>query len=227
MSKERICNLLTPMNLQFFADGEGDGVVDNANSDGAENTENESTNTQMTKTYEDALAEIAAAQAEVKKAKADRDAALKKSGELTKQLRAKMTETELAAEKAAQEQEERDQHLAELEAFQKKTLAKERYIAQYSVDDAIDLSLVASLAEKAAEAETKGDMEALSEINMQWLKAVRKQDRTKFLGERARVNVGDGEESSMTKDEIMHIEDRDKRRAEIAKHLNLFTQETP
>lgn len=223
MSKERICNLLTPMNLQFFADGDGDGVVDNANSDGVENTENESTDTQTTKTYEDALAEIAAAQAEVKKAKADRDAALKKSGELTKQLRAKMTETELAAEKAAQEQEERDQHLAELEAFQKKTLAKERYTAQYSVDNAIDLSLVASLAEKAAEAETKGDMEALSEINMQWLKAVRKQDRQKMLGERARVNVGDGEESSMTKEEILAIEDRDKRQVEIAKHLNLFT----
>lgn len=212
------------MNLQFFAeDGDSQSVDDNAKpgeetTDGVEGNETE---LPKGKTYEDALAEIAAAQAEVKKAKADRDAALRKAGDVTKQLRAKMTEAEIEAEKAAQEKEEHDAYVKDLESFKRKTEAKERYTSQYATD-LTDLKLVAELAEKAAEAETKGDMETLAEVNRQYVTAIRKQDKAQFMGSRGRLNFGDGEDSKMTKEEIFAIKDAKKRQEAIAKNLSLF-----
>ena len=225
MKKKTLCNYQPqfPMNLQFFADeapGDENITPPDTSSDMNEDSETKE-KTEPQKTYEDALAEIAAAQAEAKKAKADRDAALKKSGELTKQLRAKMTEAEIEAEKVAQEKEEHDAYVKDLESFKRKTEAKDRYTSIFG-KDLTDPKLVAELAEKAAEAETKGDMEALADVNSQFLTVIRKQDRAKFMGDRGRVNMGDGEEPSMTREEIFAIADNKERQEAIRKNFKLF-----
>lgn len=211
MKEERHESML-PMNLQFFAENAGEGAADSTNPTNDGDTNN--TETSSTKTYEDALAEIAAAQAEVKKLKADRDAALKKAGDATKQLRAKMTESELEAEKKAAADEERQAHLKELEEYKAQNEALKRYRLQGMSDD---------LAEKAAKAEIEGDMDALADVQRQHTQALIKEKEAEWKASRPRVNIGDGDDSStMTKEEILAIPDRNKRQEEIAKHLDLF-----
>lgn len=205
--------LMMPLNLQFFAEDDSAGA--DSSTPPVENTEDANTDDKQSgKSYEDALAEIAAAQAEAKKAKADRDAALKKAGDITKQLRAKMTEAELAAEKKAADDEEKQAHLKELEAYKAQNEALKRYRLQGMSDD---------LAEKAAQAEIEGDMDALMEVQRQHTQALIKEKEAEWKASRPRVNIGDGDESStMTKEEILAIPDRNKRQEEIAKHLDLF-----
>lgn len=217
MRKEAFCNHVTmPMNLQFFAEDAPEGAETNTTPDNKETGDeegNDNSGEKSGKTYEDALAEIAAAQAEVKKAKAERDSALKKSGELTKQLRAKMTEDEVKAEQDAEKEEERKAYVKELESYKAKNEAFKRYTM---------LGMDSTLAEKAADAEIAGDMDALADAFKQQKQIELKAERAKWMGERGRVNMGDGEESSMTKEQILAIEDRDERVRMMAKHLSLF-----
>ena len=206
-----------PMNLQFFAD-EATGAEDSTTPDNTPDTsagtgEEGSEKSEPTKTYEDALAEIAQAQAEVKKLKAERDAALKKSGDATKALRAKMTEAELEAEKKQAEDEEKAAHLKELEDYKAQNEALKRYRIQ-GMDEA--------LAAKAAKAEIEGDMDELANIQAQHTKALIKAKEAEWKASRPRVNMGDGEENSMTKEEILAIKDTMERQKMIAAHLDLF-----
>ena len=218
MNQKKISNY-QPMNLQFFAD-------DNAGTDDSVKPENvaESTTVETgndggkednhAKTYEDAMAEIAQAQAELKKAKADRDAALKKSGELTKQLRAKMSEAELQAEQQAQEDEERKAYVKELETYKRTNEAIKRYQLQGMTNE---------LAEKAAKAEIDGDMDALADIQAQHTKELIKAKEAEWKASRPRVQMGDGDDSTpMTKEEIFAIKDPKERQIAIAKNLKLF-----
>lgn len=212
----RYLKTMLPMNIQFFAepDGSDAGNGAEASPDGAEETVIDEGEQAPTKTYEDALAEIAAAQAEAKKLKAERDAALKKSGDIAKQLRAKMSEAELQAEQKAQEDEERQAHLKELEAYKAENEALKRYRLQGMDED---------LAGKAAKAEIEGDMDALADVQRQYTQALLKEKEAEWKKSRPRVNMGDGEDStSMTKDEIMAIKDPKERQIAIAKNLKQF-----
>lgn len=212
----RYLKTMLPMNIQFFAepDGSDAGNGAEASPDGAEETVIDEGEQAPTKTYEDALAEIAAAQAEAKKLKAERDAALKKSGDIAKQLRAKMSEAELQAEQKAQEDEERQAHLKELEAYKAENEALKRYRLQ-GMDE--------ELAGKAAKAEIEGDMDALADVQRQYTQALLKEKEAEWKKSRPRVNMGDGEDStSMTKDEIMAIKDPKERQIAIAKNLKQF-----
>lgn len=222
MRKEELCNRqpLFPMELQFFAD-EGtqsteDSTTPDASGEDAGNEGDKGDEKIPQKSYEDAMAEIAAAQAEVKKLKAERDAALKKSGEAQKALRAKMTEAELEAEKQAQESEERQAYLKDLENYKAENEALKRYRLQGMPDE---------LAQKAAKAEIEGDMDALADIQRQHTQALIKEKEAEWKASRPRVNMGSGEDSSMTKEEILAIKDTQERQKAIAAHLNLFTQE--
>lgn len=206
---------LFPMNLQFFADeapGDENTTPPDESSEKNEESETKEKN-EPQKTYEDALAEIAQAQAEVKKLKAERDAALKKSGDVTKQLRAKMTEAELEAEKKAAEDEEKQAYLKELESYKAQNEALKRYRLQGMNEE---------LATKAAKAEIDGDMDALADIQAQHTKALIKEKEAEWKASRPRVNMGDGEESSMTKEEIFAIKDPKERQIAIAKNLKSF-----
>lgn len=219
MKKKNLCNYqpLFPMNLQFFAD-EGNPESDpssnpEGNPEGNPDDKGGDENTPPTKTYEDAMAEIAAANAEAKKAKAERDAALKKSGELTKQLRAKMTEDELKTQQDEEEKAEREAHMKELEAYKANNEAFKRYTMQ---------GMDAALAEKAAKAEIEGDMDALAAVFAEQKKKELKEAKEQWLGSRPEANKGDGEGSSMTKEEILAIKDPKERQEAIARNLNLF-----
>ena len=207
-------NELLPINLQFFAEdaaeGADEGSVSTDGDDKSEPDEGE-----PSKSYEDALSEIAAAKAEAKKLKAERDAALKKTGEISKQLRAKMSEDELKAEQDAQAKEEKEAHIKELEQYKAENEALKRYRLQGMSDE---------LATKAAKAEIEGDMDALADVQKQHTQSLIKAKEAEWKASRPRVNVGDDEVSSMTKEEILAIPDRDERTKMIAKNLSLFEQ---
>ena len=214
----RETELRMPINLQFFAEDDSTGADDSTKPEDndAGNEEGKDAGKEdekPTKSYEDALAEIAAAQAEVKKAKAERDAALKKSGDLTKQLRAKMTEAELEAEKKQAEDEERAAYVKDLEHYKAENEARKRYRLQGMSDD---------LAEKAAKAEIEGDMDALADVQQQHTKALLKEKEAEWKASRPRVNMGDGEEGSMTREEIFAIKDPKARQEAIARNLKQF-----
>lgn len=214
MKKEVLSTLETrfPMSLQFFADGDGAGADDSTTPDNTEGT----LDTKDTTKEEDKVdysAKFIESEARAKKLKADLDSALKKLGDLNKQYRAKMTEDELKAEADAAAKEEHDAYVKELETFKRTTEAKNRYILQ---------GMNTEMAEKAAKAEIDGDMDELAAIQQAYTKELIKAKEAEWKSSRPRVNVGDGEETSMTKEEILAIPDREKRQLEIAKHLNLF-----
>lgn len=208
-------NELLPINLQFFAEDVAEGAGESSGSTDNGETKPEPDEGEPSKSYEDALSEIAAAKAEAKKLKAERDAALKKSGEISKQLRAKMSEDELKAEQDAQAKEEYEAHVKELEQYKAENEALKRYRLQGMTDD---------LATKAAKAEIEGDMDALADVQKQHTQSLIKAKEAEWKASRPRVNVGDDEDSSMTKEEILAIPDRDERTKMIAKHLSLFDQ---
>lgn len=208
-------NELLPINLQFFAEDVAEGAGESSGSTDNGETKPEPDEGEPSKSYEDALSEIAAAKAEAKKLKAERDAALKKSGEISKQLRAKMSEDELKAEQDAQAKEEYEAHVKELEQYKAENEALKRYRLQGMTDD---------LATKAAKAEIEGDMDALADVQKQHTQSLIKAKEAEWKASRPRVNVGDDEDSSMTKEEILAIQDRDERTKMIAKHLSLFEQ---
>ena len=207
-------NELLPINLQFFAEDAAEGADESSvSTDGDDKSEPDEG--EPSKSYEDALSEIAAAKAEAKKLKAERDAALKKTGEISKQLRAKMSEDELKAEQDAQAKEEKEAHIKELEQYKAENEALKRYRLQGMSDE---------LATKAAKAEIEGDMDALADVQKQHTQSLIKAKEAEWKASRPRVNVGDDEDSSMTKEEILAIQDRDERTKAIAKNLALFTQ---
>ena len=208
-------NELLPINLQFFAEDVAEGAGESSGSTDNGETKPEPDEGEPSKSYEDALSEIAAAKAEAKKLKAERDAALKKSGEISKQLRAKMSEDELKAEQDAQAKEEYEAHVKELEQYKAENEALKRYRLQGMTDE---------LATKAAKAEIEGDMDALADVQKQHTQSLIKAKEAEWKASRPRVNVGDDEDSSMTKEEILAIQDRDERTKMIAKHLSLFEQ---
>ena len=124
-----------------------------------------------------------------------------------------MTEAELQAEQQAEKDEEHKAYVADLENYKRTNEAIKRYQLQGMSPD---------LAEKAAKAEIDGDMDALADIQSQHTKALIKAKEAEWKASRPRVNVGDGEESSMTKEEILAIQDRDERQRQMAMHLDLF-----
>lgn len=197
-------------NLQFFAEDTGSGADDSTSPD-AENTGNNEPENESTKTYEDALAEIAAANAEVKKLKAERDAALKKSGDATKALRAKQSEEERRAEEEQAKKEERDEYVKGLEEYKARNEAKNRYLLQ---------GMTAELAEQAADAEVTHDMDALADIQRKHTESLIKAKEAEWKKNTPRVNYGS--DSNVTKEEILAIEDDKERINMMAQHLDLF-----
>ena len=102
-----------PMNIQFFAEpsggdggGAGDGGDGGDNGDGHENTP----------TVDELLAQLAQERAANAQNKAALDKALKEKGELTKNLRAKMSAEEQEAEAKKAADEAKDARIQELES---------------------------------------------------------------------------------------------------------------
>lgn len=166
-------------------------------------------------TMESLMEEIARLKTSEQKTKLALDKALKEKGDLTKQYREVLTETQQAKIDKETADEEHRQYVLELEEFKKKTLAKERYLMQ---DMPVDM------AEKAAEAEVSGDMDALANIQKQFRETSLKNARAEWQKSTPQPQFGTGEYSSMTKEEILAIKDRTERRKAMSQNWHLFEQ---
>lgn len=165
-------------------------------------------------TVEALMAKIAKLETKNAKDKAALDEALKKNGELTKQYRATLTEAQQAKMDKEMEDEEQKAYVLELEQYKQKNEAMKRYMTVQGMS--------AELAEKAAEAEVSGDMEKLSEIQSQHSEMKLKEERAKWQKSIPQPQFGTGEYSSMTKEDIVNMKDRNERRKAIAQNMSLF-----
>ena len=137
-------------------------------------------------TTESKDAENARLRAELAKNKIALDKALHNNGELTKQLRAKMTAQEQEDEAKRIEQENVRNHIAELETFKRKTEAKERYL---------NLGMSQDFAKEAADAEVAGDMDALTDVYKRYNDASLKAHKDEWLKNRPEPVASRGEEA--------------------------------
>lgn len=163
-----------------------------------------------TPTVDELMAQLAVANAERDKNKLALDKALKEKGEVTKALRAKQTaeEQEAEAQKEAQRlaDEERESmrkelnHIKAVNAY--KAIADEKSV------------------EKLIDAVSDADHNAIAQIIADECKKAVAEAEAKWLKDRPRVNHG--QYSSMTKDQIMAIQDRDERMKAIAMNRDLF-----
>ena len=134
-------------------------------------------------------AEKAKERVEKEKTKAELDKALKKVGELTKTVRQNMSAQEQEDEAEKERQAQHAAEFARLQEFERKTLAKERYLMQ---------GMEVEMAGKAAEAEVAGDMDKLAEIQKQHTETLVKAKEVEWKKSRPPMNAGVESETSVT-----------------------------
>lgn len=135
-------------------------------------------------TMESLIAELSKVKAESAKNKAALDKALHNNGELTKQLREKMSASEKEEEAKREAEEAQANRIKELEDYKRRSEARERYLA---------LGMSPELAKDAAEAEVAGDMDALTAVYKKNTDSVLKAQRDEWLKSQPQVNAGHGE----------------------------------
>lgn len=203
--------LAFPYRLQFFAEGDDNGG-DNGDNGGGEDEQ---------PTIEELQSRIAIAEAAAEAEKTARqkdkvalDKALKEVARLTKEARANKTEAEIEAENKRLEAERIQEELVELRDYRKRNEAKDRYLAQ---------GMTPENASKAADAEVTGNMDALAEVQRQHTDALIKAKEVEWKKSRPDANVGAGGAwASMTREEIMAIEDDAERQKAIAANHEKF-----
>lgn len=147
-------------------------------------------------TIEGLLAKVAELEAANAKQKNVLDKTLKEKGDITKQYRAVMTEAQQAKIDKENADEEHQKYVKGLEAFKAKAEAKARYALQ---------GMNAEMAEKAAEAEVSGDMDALATIQKQHTDFLLKEEKSKWMATRPQVNAGTGDENVPSKEKFMKM----------------------
>lgn len=176
--------------------------------------------THDTPSIEDLLAKLA----EKDKLLAEKDAAYKKlkvandktsksEAELKRQIAARLSAEEQAEIAQKEENDAKNAEFERLQAFERKTLAKDRYILQ---------GMTPEMASEAAEAEVSGDMDKLAEIQKKHTETVLKSAEAEWKESIPQLQVGTGEYASMTKEEILAIKDDNERQKAIAQNLHLF-----
>lgn len=148
----------------------------------AENTGTDNVNQQEPITVDSLMAEVAQLKAENAKNKTALDRALHSNGELTKQLRAKMTASEQEAEAKREAEEAQANRIKELENYKRKSEARERYMTT--------IGMPADLAKEAAEAEVAGDMDALASVYKRHQESVLKASEADWLAKRPMPETG-------------------------------------
>lgn len=144
----------------------------NAEAKGTENVQQEAEPI----TIDSMMAEMAQLKAENAKNKAALDKALHNNGELTKQLRAKMSASEQEAEAKREAEEAQANRIKELENYKRRSEARERYMAT--------IGMPPELAKEAAEAEVGGDMDALASVYKRFQEASLKEHEAEWLKKR-------------------------------------------
>lgn len=164
-------------------------------------------------TVESLMAELAELKATNERNKKALDKTLKEKGDLTKQYRDLLSDSQKAKLDKEAADEEHKQYVTSLEEFKHKTEAKDRYIMQ---------GMTPEMASEAAEAEVTGDMDKLAEIQKQHTELLLKEKERELIETRQQPEFGTGEYSSMTKEQIFAIKDREERKKAIAANMNLF-----
>lgn len=180
------------------------------------NTETTVTETQTqptaetTPSVEELMAQLAIEKAEREKSKLALDKALKEKGDITKQLRAKQT----AEEQEAEAQKEAQRIADEERESMRKELNHIKAVNAYKAIS--DEKAVESLIEAVSDA----DHNAIAQIIANECKKAVAEAEAKWLKDRPRVQHG--QYSSMTKEQIMAITDRDEKLRAIAMNPELF-----
>lgn len=156
------------------------------------------------------MAQIAQLTSDRDKYKSANDKLSKSEAEMKRQLRAKLSAEEQQAEEMAEAQRLRDE---EFEAM-KAELNHNKAVNAYKVIS--DEKMVESLIEAVSDA----DHNAIATIMEKYANAKVKEAQAEWLKSRPQVNTGNY--SSMSKEQIMAIVDRDERMKAIAQNQHLF-----
>lgn len=164
---------------------------------------------EQTPTVEELMAQLAAEKATGLKNKQALDKALKEKGEITKALRAKQTAEEQEAEAKAEaerlQNEKYENAMKELNHM--KAVSAYKNVSEKSIETLI-------------EAVAEGDHSAIATIIDNEVKAAVTAAKAEWMKTRPAVNAG--KYSSMTREQIMAISDRDERLKAIALNPTLF-----
>ena len=160
-------------------------------------------------TVEELMAQLAAERAEKEKYKTANDKLSKEAATTKRQLRAKQTAEEQEAEAQAEAQrlaeEEREQLRKENNRF--KAMAAYKSFDEKTVDKWLEAVSEADHVTLASMIEAE-KQKAVKEAQAEWMKS--------------RPPVNTGQYSSMTREQIMAIEDRAERRKAMAQNMDLF-----
>lgn len=148
---------------------------------------NQATEEQEPITVDSLMAQMAQLKAENAKNKTALDKALHTNGELTKQLRAKMTASEQEAEAKREAEEAQANRIRDLEEYKARSEARERYLT---------LGMPADMAKEAADAEVKRDMDALASVYKRHQEASLKAHEAEWLKNRPVPTTGREEEKA-------------------------------
>lgn len=166
--------------------------------------------TDNTPTVEELMAQLESERAEKERHKSALDKALKEKGDITKQLRARQSEDERLSAEQAEAQRIRDE---EFEAT-KAELNRMKAIGAYKSISS------EKVVENLIEAVSNADHNAIAKIFESEIEARVKSAQAEWLKSRPQANVGSY--STVTKEQIMAITDREERQRAIAQNQNLF-----
>lgn len=163
-----------------------------------------------TPTVEELMAQLATERAEKEKYKSASDKASSEAAKYKKELRSKQTAEEQEAEAKAEADKLKDEELESL----RKELNHNKAVSAYKA--ITDEKVVETLIEAVSES----DHNAIAAIIENQKKAAIKETQAEWLKSRPQANAG--AYSSMTKEQIMAIPDRNERIKAIAQNQNLF-----
>lgn len=191
-----------PMNLQFFAEGEGVGQGQNTNPAGATGgNEPGGDDGAKAPSIDELMAELAKERAEKAQNKAALDKALKEKGDITKQLRARQSAEEQEAEAKKQQEEQQKAYVKSLEDKLAVIEATDRYRK---------LGMEEKFAKETAELEVKGDMEKVTSNIAKQMEANKKAAYDEFIKTRPDIQAGngDGEKKSLAAEKAVAVAKR-------------------
>lgn len=160
-----------PLNLQFFAEGGGDGGNDG---DGKPS-------------YDDLAKQLATVQAQLAKMTSAKDNATTQAAEFKKQLRELMDDKQREEADRKDADEANQKELNDLRAEVNRMKAVNKY-RKMGMDEA--------LAAETAEAEISGDSDKVTECFEKHIKAVKANEYQRFLDERKDPNAGRGKDET-------------------------------
>ena len=192
------CKAMLPMNLQFFAEGDG-GAGGEAGADGgnagtepAPGTEQEG---EKKPSYDELLALLNAEKADKERIKNLKDVASREAADFKKKYREKMTAEEQAALEKKEADEAKDARIKELEE-------KMAVIDNTSFWGGKSIGMDEALAKSTAEAEATGDKEKFRENIAKHIKSIKDSAYQQALADRPEIAAGNGaaDKNSAAKD---------------------------